>query len=218
MTERQSQDELRASHADRDIVVERLREAAGEGRLDLDELEERLERALTARTYGELAALTTDLPGPSAPGAPAAPLAAPAPPAQLTPRPPARPTPPEITVKGGVGGAERTGHWVAPARIVAKGGMGGIKLDFTRAELTAVETEVEIHAGIGGVTLVVPVGWVIETSEFEPDIGGFKVKTEHAVPDEHTPGLRLTGNGGIGGVTVRHPNRWERRRLRENPS
>ena len=55
--------ELRASHEDRDRVAELLRVAAGDGRLTAEELDERLEVALTARTYGELAALTTDLPG-----------------------------------------------------------------------------------------------------------------------------------------------------------
>src|SRR3984957_1584755 len=53
---------LRASHADRDLVVEQLRVAAGDGRLSPEELDERLERALTARTYAELAVLTADLP------------------------------------------------------------------------------------------------------------------------------------------------------------
>lgn len=55
-------DSLRASDADRDAVTERLREAAGEGRLEPDELEERVDRALRARTYGELACLVADLP------------------------------------------------------------------------------------------------------------------------------------------------------------
>src|SRR5579864_9103706 len=55
-------DQLRASHEDRDRVVEILRVAAGDGRLTSEELDERLEVALTARTFGELAALTTDLP------------------------------------------------------------------------------------------------------------------------------------------------------------
>jgi hypothetical protein len=55
-------DSLRASDADRDAVTERLREAAGEGRLATDELEERVDSALRARTYGELARLVADLP------------------------------------------------------------------------------------------------------------------------------------------------------------
>ena len=49
--------ELRASHQDRDRVVEVLRVSAGDGRLTAEELDERLELAMTARTYGELAKL-----------------------------------------------------------------------------------------------------------------------------------------------------------------
>jgi hypothetical protein len=52
----------RAADADRELTAERLREAAGDGRLEHDELEERLEAAYSARTYGELAKLTADLP------------------------------------------------------------------------------------------------------------------------------------------------------------
>jgi Domain of unknown function (DUF1707) len=54
---------LRASDADRDAVVDRLRDAAGEGRLEHDELEQRVHSALRARTYGDLAELVADLPG-----------------------------------------------------------------------------------------------------------------------------------------------------------
>ena len=53
---------LRASDADRDAVAERLRQAAVEGRLDPDELEQRLHTALRARTYGDLDRLLRDLP------------------------------------------------------------------------------------------------------------------------------------------------------------
>src|SRR5256885_12384316 len=54
--------ELRASYEDRDRVVELLRVSAGDGRLTAEELDERLEVAMTARTYGELAKLIADLP------------------------------------------------------------------------------------------------------------------------------------------------------------
>jgi len=54
---------LRASDADRDAVVDRLRDAAGEGRLEPDELEQRVDGALRARTYGDLAELLADIPG-----------------------------------------------------------------------------------------------------------------------------------------------------------
>ena len=54
--------ELLASDADRDRVAERLRTAAGEGRLTPAELEERLEGAFSARTDAELEPLVADLP------------------------------------------------------------------------------------------------------------------------------------------------------------
>jgi hypothetical protein len=54
--------DLRASHEDRDRVVDALRMAGGDGRLSAEELDTRLESALSARTLGELAALTADLP------------------------------------------------------------------------------------------------------------------------------------------------------------
>jgi hypothetical protein len=55
--------EVRASDAERDRVVERLRRALGQGRLTLDEYDSRVAAAYEARTRGELATLTRDLPG-----------------------------------------------------------------------------------------------------------------------------------------------------------
>ena len=54
---------MRAADVDRESVAERLREAAGEGRLSTEELEERLESAFAARTDGQLDAILGDLPG-----------------------------------------------------------------------------------------------------------------------------------------------------------
>jgi hypothetical protein len=87
--------EFRASHEDRDRVVELLRIAAGDGRLSAEELDQRLEMALTARTYGELAALTRDLP--AAPG-----LAADTEPKDL------------VRIEAGSGSVKRDGRWVVP--------------------------------------------------------------------------------------------------------
>ena len=56
---------IKASDADREHIAERLRKAAGEGRLLAEELEERLGAVFSARTYGELDALVADLPAPA---------------------------------------------------------------------------------------------------------------------------------------------------------
>lgn len=54
--------EMRASDGDRDRVASALREHVAEGRLDVDEFNERLEQVYQSRTYGELAKVTSDLP------------------------------------------------------------------------------------------------------------------------------------------------------------
>jgi hypothetical protein len=60
-------EDMRAGHADRDRVLDRLRQARVEGRLDDAEFDERITATLNARTYGELAELTVDLPAEGAP-------------------------------------------------------------------------------------------------------------------------------------------------------
>jgi hypothetical protein len=55
--------DLRASHADRDVAADILCAAVADGRLTLDELDERLEHVLSARTLREIARLISDLPG-----------------------------------------------------------------------------------------------------------------------------------------------------------
>ena len=70
-TPRSSPDDLRVSDAERSEVQDRLRRAHDEGRLDLVEFDERVRTLWAARTRGELARLTADLPAP--PPAPARP-------------------------------------------------------------------------------------------------------------------------------------------------
>ncbi len=62
-----SSPEQRAGDLDRDRVAALLREALAEGRLDIDELNQRLDATYRAKTFGELAVLTSDLPAPSVP-------------------------------------------------------------------------------------------------------------------------------------------------------
>lgn len=182
--------EMRASNADRDAVVQRLQEAAGEGRIDLTELTERVDRALAAKTYADLEPLTADLPtGRTAdPGKP-------------------------LFLKGGLHGASRNGRWKVPAQITAHGGTGGVKLDFSQVDCRLPLIELEAHGQMAGVTIVIPESWSAEIDEMDPGLGGFKDKT---TPDRQsgTPLIRLSGSGGAAGVVIRHPNAWERRKLR----
>ncbi|WP_128817529.1 DUF1707 SHOCT-like domain-containing protein [Streptomyces sp. S063] len=184
--------ELRASHDDREAVVEQLRDAAAEGRIDLDELDSRLEQALTSKTYAQLAVLTADLP--KSPSSAAENL-------------------PPLVLKGGMYGASRgPGRWDVPGHVIAHAGMGGVSLDFTRVECRLVEVVVEAYGETSGVTIVIPDGWAADTTGMDPGFGGLKDKTtSDRLPG--TPLIRLTGSGGMAGVVIRHPNKRERREL-----
>ncbi|MFB6963436.1 DUF1707 domain-containing protein [Streptomyces sp. NPDC056309] len=121
--------DLRAADTDREAVVERLRDATVEGRLSLEELEERLEEAFTAKTFGDLEPLVADLPE----AAPAA----------------GRSDRPLVLKTNGI--LQQTGYWEVPATIVASTGMGTIRIDFTAAECGQREVTVEVAVGMGNV-------------------------------------------------------------------
>ncbi|NEC08492.1 DUF1707 domain-containing protein [Streptomyces sp. SID7909] len=181
---------MRASDADREAVVEQLREAAAEGRIDMDELDERLNLALTAKTYGELAPITDDLGGPAV-----------------------REAGEPLTVRGGMHKVQRTGGWKVPARIVVSGGLGGALLDFSEAECRVSVVELEVDAQMGGVRIVVPDGWGVDTDALDLALGGLKSKLT-AEREPGAPLLRITGSCGVGGVRIRRPGLRERRRKR----
>ena len=82
---------MRASHADRDQAINRLKAAFVQGRLTKDELVTRAAQAFSARTYADLATLTADFPAEPAAG-----------PGQLVPARPRRPVHPRIKVGAGV--------------------------------------------------------------------------------------------------------------------
>ncbi|WP_246273568.1 DUF1707 SHOCT-like domain-containing protein [Phytohabitans houttuyneae] len=81
----EQRDQMRAADADRETVVERLRTALNEGRLELHEFDERVAEAYRSKTYADLDRLLTDLPG-----------VAPVSRSQLAPTPPVSPMPPPV--------------------------------------------------------------------------------------------------------------------------
>lgn len=140
--------ELRASDADREKVAVVLREAAGEGRIGLDELDERLAAVYAARTYAELEPLTRDLPTAHEPVVP--PRAA---------DPGLDRFGGEPTSAGGfavLGGFERKGRWVVPPVFRAFAMLGGGEIDLRQARFA--ERRVVIHAWalLGGIEIKVP--------------------------------------------------------------
>jgi hypothetical protein len=142
---------LRASDADRERVANVLREAAGDGRLTMDELDQRLDAVYAAKTYAELEPITHDLPGTGATYTPPAPSAA-------ATGDPAR-YGGEPTSNGAVailGGFTRRGDWVVPKEFTAFMFMGGGEIDLREARFAEREVSIHIVAIMGGCEIIVP--------------------------------------------------------------
>jgi hypothetical protein len=193
--------QLRASHEDRDRVVELLRVAAGDGRLTADELDERLEAALTARTVGELAALTTDLP--------AAGLAAAV----------AAPEPKDVVrIQCSSGSARRNGSWVVPRRMEVRVSSGSVRLDFTEAVITQPVLQIDADVQSGSLTLVTKPGIVVDTDDVAVRSGTAKVRAPWGTDVPTLLRIEVSGRVGSGSIVARLPRRtfwaWLLRRPR----
>lgn len=171
--------EQRASDADRERVGTRLRDAAADGRLTVDELDERLGLAYTARTTVELDRLTRD-------------LGAPAPAARAQPR---------RRLVAVMSGAALRGRvrLEGVLRVVAV--MGGAEIDLREAELVDGELTVRVLALMGGVGLIVPPGVEVDVHDVVAFMGG-RDSSVPAAP-AGAPRVRVTGfvmMGGFGAV------------------
>jgi hypothetical protein len=129
--------DLRASDADRERVVAALGEAAGDGRLTLDEHAQRVQQAYAARTLGDLVVLTRDLALPSAQ------------PLRLDN---------SRAVSAFFSRERRDGRWVVPDRLAVTAVGGRVVLDLREALLQANRTIVYATAIGGQVHLLVPEG------------------------------------------------------------
>ena len=135
--------EKRASDAEREQVVVRLRDASAEGRLTLEELADRTALAYRAPSHAELAPLTEDLPAPAAP---------------VSRRKPVRWT---VVV---IGDTKRRGRWRIAGHTTVVIGIGDCELDLRQAELDGDDVTVTVVQVIGDTTIVVPHNVDVELS------------------------------------------------------
>ncbi|MEU5269846.1 DUF1707 domain-containing protein [Streptomyces hygroscopicus] len=198
--------ELRASHADRDRVVDVLRIAAGDGLLTAAELDERLETALSARTLSELAVLTADLPtasitadGTAAEGAGVKDV---------------------VRIEQAFSGAvERTGRWVLPRRLELAVTWCDVTLDLTEAVITQDTLRIDVAMAGKSLTLVTRPG-------VEVDVDGLilvhcKLRHRRMRTSPDTPTtlrVELVGQKAHGKVVVRPPRRTFRQWLLRRPA
>jgi Domain of unknown function (DUF1707)/Cell wall-active antibiotics response 4TMS YvqF len=193
-------------------VAEALREAAGDGRLTLSELEERLEATFKARTYGDLEPITRDLPQGPYPVPDVSPRGVRAPvtkwsqPGQsVTPRPGAGvPDLRSERITTVLGEEKRTGRWEVPARIEVTCFLGEVKLDFTEAIVRHRDVVLQIGTVMGSVTLIVPDGIDVRMEPGANILG----ERRHKLTGPVTPGGPIYWVRGfviLGDITVRPP-------------
>ncbi|KRF36760.1 DUF1707 SHOCT-like domain-containing protein [Nocardioides sp. Soil805] len=184
---------MRISDADRHRVAEVLREAAGEGRLDLDELDERLEMTFEAKTYADLVPITADLHVVQ----PAPPTASPAPRAGGVP---AVGHASSIAI---MGDCKRRGVWQVPVNHAAFALMGSITLDLREALLAGPEVTINASAIMGDVKILIPahVHAVVDGTPIMGDYGQGKDKVA-ADLGPASPTVRVRGLALMGSVQV----------------
>ncbi|UNO41837.1 DUF1707 domain-containing protein [Streptomyces sp. MST-110588] len=204
--------ELRASDTDRERVAEILREALAEGRLAMEEFDERLDAAYKARTFGELRPLTADLPqSGTGTGAALAPRAAGVAPATWRERIGGDPS-----SRGAFafwGGFSRKGRWTAPRVFTAGAFQGGGVIDLRDANFEDRDITIRCIVFMAGMEVVVPPGVEVQVTGFG-FMGGFE-DSDHEVGDPDAPRVKITGFAMWGGVGLkRKASKAERQRLK----
>jgi len=173
----------RASDAEREAVVDRLRAAAGEGRLTLDELTDRLDAALAAVTRADLEPLAADLPEQSAPSS--------------------RSGKGRRWIIGFMGGGDHRGSWRVASCCTVVNVMGGADLDLSGATVEGAESEIRVFSLMGGSDIVVPAGVHVELTGFA-FMGGNALRGEHASPPPSgAPVVRVRAYSVMGGTDVK---------------
>jgi hypothetical protein len=179
----------------RERTIAALSSLFAAGKLELDEFESRVDRAVRVATVAELDALLADL-------APSAGAAVPATVSQET----------AVTAQPGrrggsfslafMSGTIRRGRWVPERRHYAAAVMGGVELDFRDAELPpGSTTDVYALTWWGGVEVWVPPGVTVETSGLAI-MGGLE-RVSNLAKDPRAPRVRVHALAVMGAVVVR---------------
>lgn len=200
---------IRIGHAERDETIERLRQAAGDGRLTVSELDERMEATMEARTRADLRSILVDL----------------LPPAEVE----VAVNPAAVVARSGEPGwswqdplmltarwddVVRAGTWEVPPFLELHAVAANVKLNFLDAHVSVDRIDVVVEGGAGDIIFIVGEGWGVDLSRLERGVGGVKSSVEPRSARDR-PTLVVRGRGRFGTVKARHPNRfdtWQRQR------
>jgi hypothetical protein len=187
--------QLRVSDEDRHKVAEILREAAGDGRIDLDELDERLEQTYAAKTYADLVPITIDLPAHNQQH-----------PVAKSPIPRREVLPASSTHSSSVavmGECVRRGAWLVPASHTAFSLMGSVTLDLRGATFAERDITIIANAIMAEVKVIVDAGTHVVVSGV-PIMGEFHQAKDKVAPqlNHDSPVVRVKGMALMGSVSV----------------
>lgn len=176
---------VRVSDGDRDRVVQRIQRAFTEGRLTSEELDERLERALTATSDGDLMPAVAGLPDDRIEDV--------------------------VQLKSTSGRIRRAGEWSVPRVLRIESKYGGVVLDLSQAVVDYPEIEIELRLQYGSATIVLPSGATANADGARTEWGAVVCK----VPGRARPGrlhVRVTGELIYGRLRIRYAGKWRKSR------
>jgi len=188
---------MRASNADRERVAQILHNAMSEGRITVEELEERLDAVYAAKTLAELEPPIADLPNVS-PGTAVQSAQTRALDDRIGGAPGSQAS---IAV---MSGASRKGNWVVPPQHNSFAFWGGVDLDLRNARFAERQSTITAVAIMGGIEIVVPDDIVVEVNgvgfmgAFESQERGETSQT----PPPGAPVLKVNGFAFWGAVEV----------------
>ena len=106
-------------------------------------------------------------------------------------------------------GESRTGRWVVPPFVVAAPTMANIKLDLRDAVPQSDVIRLSVEGIAGGLTLVLPQGWAVDTDRLTKGLGSVRNKINR-VPIAGYPVVLITGSMGLGTFVARGERFYER--------
>ncbi|MER6630247.1 DUF1707 domain-containing protein [Streptomyces sp. NPDC000987] len=165
---------------DRDTAVRRVQEAYAAGHLSHEEMDERLQRALTARTHGELSPVLASLP-PENPG-----------------------TTSLIAAAGGR--IRRRGPWRVPRALKVESAYGRVHLDLSEAVIEHPVVDIELQLGTGKAKITVPRDAVVDFDGLRTEWKDTRYKARPR-SGPGGPTIRISGAMGFGRLTIRHARR-----------
>ncbi|MCX4728943.1 DUF1707 domain-containing protein [Streptomyces sp. NPDC090052] len=168
------------SDGDRDAAVERLQEAFSEGHLSSEEMDERLQTALTARTQGDLVPALAALPSGAADST--------------------------VEIEAVGGRIERGRGWRVPRTLRVESAFGKVELDLSRAVIEYPVVDIELRLGSGRARIVLPHDATVDYEGLRAD---WKQPVHRAPRRAATggPHIRISGAMGYGRLKITHRRR-----------